>query len=73
LRKEHTTRVFENGVLRKIFGPERDEVTRERGRLRNKEPYDLHSSPDQTKKEVGEACDTYGRQERWIQDFGGDT
>jgi hypothetical protein len=29
LRKEHRLRVFENRVLRKIFGPKRDEVTGE--------------------------------------------
>jgi hypothetical protein len=33
LRKEHRLRVFENRVLRKIFGPERDEVTGEWSRL----------------------------------------
>jgi hypothetical protein len=30
-RKAHTLRVFENGVLRKISGPKRDEVTEEWG------------------------------------------
>jgi hypothetical protein len=34
-------RVFENGVLRRIFGPKRDEVTGEWRRLHNKELYDL--------------------------------
>jgi hypothetical protein len=29
LREEHKLKVFENGVLRKIFGPKRDEVTGE--------------------------------------------
>jgi hypothetical protein len=29
LREEHRLRVFENRVLRKIFGPKRDEVTGE--------------------------------------------
>jgi hypothetical protein len=32
LREEHRTRVFENRVLRRIFGPKRDEVT---GKWRN--------------------------------------
>jgi hypothetical protein len=32
LREERSLRVFENGVLRKIFGPKRDEVTGERRR-----------------------------------------
>jgi hypothetical protein len=38
-------RVFENRVLRKIFGPKRDEVTREWRRLHKEELNDLHSSP----------------------------
>jgi hypothetical protein len=29
LREEHSLRVFENRVLRRIFGPKRDEVTEE--------------------------------------------
>jgi len=36
-------RVFENGVLR-IFGPRKDELTREWRRLHNEELNDLHSS-----------------------------
>jgi hypothetical protein len=39
-------RVFENKVLRRIFGPKRDEVTGELRRLRNEELYDLYSSPN---------------------------
>jgi hypothetical protein len=35
LRKEHRLRVFENRVLRKIFGPKRDEVTGEWRKLQN--------------------------------------
>jgi hypothetical protein len=37
LRKECRLRVFENRVLRRIFGPKRDEVTGEWRRLHNKE------------------------------------
>jgi hypothetical protein len=37
LREEHRLRVFENRVLRKIFGPKRDEVTREWRKLHNEE------------------------------------
>jgi hypothetical protein len=36
--------VFENRVLRRIFGPKRDEVTGEWRRLHNKELYDLYCS-----------------------------
>jgi hypothetical protein len=35
LRKEHRLRVFENRMLRRIFGPKRDEATRERRKLHN--------------------------------------
>ena len=39
-------RIFHNRVLRKIFGPKRDEVTGEWRRLRNEELYNLYSSPN---------------------------
>ena len=38
--------LFENRVLRRIFGPRRDEVTGEWGKLRNEELNDLYSSPN---------------------------
>jgi hypothetical protein len=44
LREEHRLRVFENRVLRGIFGPKRDEVTGEWRRLHNEELYDLYFS-----------------------------
>jgi len=46
LREERKLRVFENMVLRRIFGPRRDEVTGEWRRLHNEEPNDLYSSPN---------------------------
>jgi hypothetical protein len=46
LREEQRLRVFENRVLRRIFGPKRDEVTGEWRRLHNKELNDLYSSPN---------------------------
>jgi len=46
LREERKLRVFENKVLRRIFGPRRDEVTGEWGRLRNEKLNDLYSSPN---------------------------
>jgi hypothetical protein len=44
LREEHGLRVFKNRVLRRIFGPKRDEVTGEWRKLHNKELRDLYSS-----------------------------
>ncbi|KAJ4435467.1 hypothetical protein ANN_18083 [Periplaneta americana] len=46
LREEHRLRVFENKVLRKIFGAKRDEVTGEWRKLHNTELHALYSSPD---------------------------
>jgi len=45
-REERKLRVFENVVLRRIFGPRRDEVTGEWRRLHNKELNDLYTSPN---------------------------
>jgi hypothetical protein len=38
--------VFENRVLRRIFGPKRDEVTGDWRKLNNEELYNLYSSPN---------------------------
>jgi hypothetical protein len=46
LRAEHRLRVSENRVLRRIFGPERDEVTVEWRKLHNEELNDMYSSPN---------------------------
>ncbi|KAJ4448767.1 hypothetical protein ANN_00158 [Periplaneta americana] len=46
LREEHRLRVFENKVLRKIFGAKKDEVTGEWRKLHNTELHALYSSPD---------------------------
>jgi hypothetical protein len=46
LREEHRLRVFENRVLRRIFGSKRDEVTGEWRKLHNEELHNLYSSPD---------------------------
>jgi uncharacterized membrane protein len=42
----HRLRVFENRVLRRIFGSQRDEVTEEWRKLHNEELRDLYSSPN---------------------------
>ena len=46
LRKERKLRVFENTVLRRIFGPRRDEVTGDWRRFHNEELNDLYCSPN---------------------------
>jgi hypothetical protein len=46
LREEHRLRVFENRVLRRIFGPKRDEVMGEWRKLHSEELHNLYSSPD---------------------------
>jgi len=66
-------------VLRKILGPERDEVTGDWRRLYNEELNDLYSSQniilgDQIKKnEMDWACSTYESEETCLQGFGGET
>jgi len=78
LRDVSGLRVFENRVLRRIFGPKRDEVT---GEWRNLHLRSLMICTDNQillgdqieKNEMGRACSMYGRQKRCIQDFGGET
>jgi hypothetical protein len=43
LREKRRLRVFENRVLRRVFGPKRDEVTGEWRKLHNEELNDLYS------------------------------
>jgi hypothetical protein len=51
--------VFENRVLRRIFGPKRDEVTGEWRKLHNEELHNLYSSPDIIRQ-------VKSRQMRWV-------
>jgi hypothetical protein len=46
IRELHRLRVLENRVLKKTFGPKRDEVTGEWRKLHNDELHNLYSSPD---------------------------
>jgi hypothetical protein len=57
-REEHRLRVFENNVLRRIFGPKRDEVTGEWRKLHNDELHNLYSSPNKIRM-------TKSRRMRW--------
>jgi hypothetical protein len=46
LREEHRLRVFANRVIRRTFGPKRNEVAEGRTELHNEELHNLYSSPD---------------------------
>ena len=46
LREERKMRVFQNVVLRRIFGPRRDQVTEKWGRLHNEELNNFYSPPN---------------------------
>jgi hypothetical protein len=71
--------VFENRVFRRIFGPKKDEVTREWRKLYNKELIDVYSSPNivqvikSRRMELAGECSMYGGEKRHIQGFGGET
>jgi hypothetical protein len=63
LREGHRLRVFEKRVLRRIFGPKRDEVTGDGRILHNEELHNLYSLPDinndQVKEdEMGKVCNS---------------
>jgi len=79
LREENRLRVFKNRVFRRIFGHKRDEVTGEWRKLHNEELNEFllltqYFSGDKIEKnEMDEACSAYGREERRIQGFGGET
>ena len=70
LREERRLRVFENGVLRGMFGDKGDEVTGEWKKLHNEELNDLYCQPNIIrvikieKIEMGRACSACGGEER---------
>jgi hypothetical protein len=50
LREKHRRRVFEKRVLRRIFGPKRDDVTGEWRKFHSEELHTLYSSPNIIRK-----------------------
>ena len=76
LREEGRLRVFENRVLRRIFGSRRDEVTGEWRKLRIEELNYLYTSPNvvQVTKSRRMRCagQVVRMEERRIQGFGGE-
>jgi hypothetical protein len=72
--KEHTLRMFENRVLRRLFAPKRDEVIEILRKLHNEELCNLYpslckSQNDQVKEDgMGKACSTHGEKPNahWI-------
>jgi len=71
--------VFENRVLRIIFEPKRDEVTREWRKLHYKEHNELYFSSNTVRAiksgrhYMGGTCSAHGGEERCIQGCGGET
>jgi hypothetical protein len=67
--------VFENRVVRRIFGPKRNEVTGEWRKLHNEELHILYSSPNIIRyikeNEVGGTYGTHVRREKSVQGYGG--
>jgi len=76
----HRLKVFENRVLRKISGHNRDEVTgkeedyiKRSSKIRSVLITKIYSTGQVKKNEMGRACGTYGRLGRCMPGFGGET
>jgi hypothetical protein len=67
LSEEHRRRVFENMMLREIFGPKKDEVTRDCRKLHAEELHNLYSIPNIIRmilrRMTDRACGMHGREE----------
>jgi hypothetical protein len=72
LREGHSLRVFENRVLRRLFGPKRDEMTGGWRKLHNEELTNLYSSLNiiriikSKKDEMGKTCSMNGDEDEYI-------
>jgi len=77
LREERRLGMFQNMVLRRIFGPKRDEVTGKGRKLHTDELYDLYWSPNIVRMIKSRRMRWVGHVEgmgkRCIQSFGGET
>ena len=77
LRKERRLRVFENRVLRRVFGPKRNEVTGEWRKMHNEKLNDLYSLRNIVRvvksRRMRWARHVAGLGEMCIQGFGGET
>jgi hypothetical protein len=67
-------RLSENRLLRRIFGPKREEVAGGWRRLHNEELHNLHASSivitvPKSESEIDEACRTNGKDEKSIKNF----
>jgi hypothetical protein len=73
LREEHRLRVFENRVLRRIFGPKLDEVTGEWRKFHNEELHNFYSYPDIIRQVKSRRMRWawHERGEKSVQGFGG--
>jgi hypothetical protein len=77
LRDEQRLKVYENRVLKRIFGSKREEVAGSWRKLYNKKLHKFYSSPNIIRVieeyEVGGICSTQGKAEKCIEDFGRET
>jgi hypothetical protein len=67
LKEDHRLRVSENRVLRRMFGPKREEMAGSWRRLHLEE---LRQILEVKEDEIGRVCSTHGRDGKCIQNFG---
>ena len=76
LREERRLKLFENRVLKRIFGPKRGEVTGQWRKLHNEDLTDLYSSPNIMMVNISRRIRWSGHgggEERYIEGFGEET